>query len=750
MTGYCDVTVGRVGDCAVKEAPMTRPAYLFVSLWLSAAFAVTACSKDSSSTPMVTPPADLDLPYAATDDIWALAPANTKVAVVIGKGAGTHVLAGLTELESSLSAHPEGAKILREMRDEMRKDMKGDVPDDLLSPATHKQWGLDLSLPIAFFGSSKDDIVAIMPIADENTFMAKMGGARDPAKGVDVYEKSVCKRVSGRYACAESAHRLDALSAGSAMPASIATRPASMRGHIEVYIDMQNEADRPKLPAKFGDYPIIHGTVRLERGGFSTHWFMPILGGDAATIETLTSVPGNLSEHVAKKRPAGYWRVRLPLGMLVPPGAAQQLAPLVITGIDPQSDVIDNLTGELLLYAMPNSKIAMALEIGAKDGKKLQPLVDFFCDSAKKNLPAEANKALSISKNGERCKAELELSQLRALLPPEFPEIGTIEVEISTSRNALTLEMYVDEDYGSAKVVANPEGKALLTGDWHLGLWGYGAMTSVLQPTLLREMNKLPDMTIDEDQRDKVLFGIWLLSHLSEVGMGAGLRRDGIHAMIRVGSQWANPKDVLRDYQKHAAALFGGDESAYKALDKLARKSPKSPFGRSHLAGAGGGPMVATSMVGIAAAVAIPAFLKYIRRSQAIEGEMMVRRLSQGAVAAFHQNAVSLDTDVPRFPGPSVGPTPPLGTCCKDGDKCVPQASYWAHTTWNALQFAVTDPHQFSYQYQVADDGRSFIARALGDLDCDGIYSTFETRVVADPTGDLSGTDQVFKLNHLE
>lgn len=45
-----------------------------------------------------------------------------------------------------------------------------------------------------------------------------------------------------------------------------------------------------------------------------------------------------------------------------------------------------------------------------------------------------------------------------------------------------------------------------------------------------------------------------------------------------------------------------------------------------------------------------------------------------------------------QFPGPSQPATPSLGACCGSGAK----------------------------------SGKSFTARAFGDLDCDGVYSTFE------------------------
>ncbi len=42
---------------------------------------------------------------------------------------------------------------------------------------------------------------------------------------------------------------------------------------------------------------------------------------------------------------------------------------------------------------------------------------------------------------------------------------------------------------------------------------------------------------------------------------------------------------------------------------------------------------------------------------------------------------------------------------------------------WQALDFAMPYPHYYSYELQV--DEQSFTVTAHGDLDCDGVYSTF-------------------------
>ena len=58
----------------------------------------------------------------------------------------------------------------------------------------------------------------------------------------------------------------------------------------------------------------------------------------------------------------------------------------------------------------------------------------------------------------------------------------------------------------------------------------------------------------------------------------------------------------------------------------------------------------------------------------------------------------------------------------------------WSAPTWNALEFRFDEPHYFSYQYDSTGEGATaaFTARAHGDLDGNGLCSTFERAARAD------------------
>ena len=122
-------------------------------------------------------------------------------------------------------------------------------------------------------------------------------------------------------------------------------------------------------------------------------------------------------------------------------------------------------------------------------------------------------------------------------------------------------------------------------------------------------------------------------------------------------------------------------------------------------------------------AVAVPSFvrnLSFSLLSEAIDG---LDRLTRSALAyaetkpqpiSFPPSAPLTPAEVPRGVA-AMGP---------------PNA--WEHLTWKSLRFGFDHPHRFSFQFDSALDpdtgAMRFTATAHGDLDADGVYSTFEVR----------------------
>lgn len=108
---------------------------------------------------------------------------------------------------------------------------------------------------------------------------------------------------------------------------------------------------------------------------------------------------------------------------------------------------------------------------------------------------------------------------------------------------------------------------------------------------------------------------------------------------------------------------------------------------------------------------------------------------STEAQANLRKIAWALQSSAATPSGPRTVPmTPSAGSCCKQPEgKCAPNEGDWQHPSWKALEFAISQPHYYSYEFFV--DDAAFVARAVGDLDCDGELATLEMRGVKQPDG---------------
>jgi hypothetical protein len=125
-------------------------------------------------------------------------------------------------------------------------------------------------------------------------------------------------------------------------------------------------------------------------------------------------------------------------------------------------------------------------------------------------------------------------------------------------------------------------------------------------------------------------------------------------------------------------------------------------------------------------------FDTYIKKSKSAEGLQFIKKMSDAARMYYTEPTfATADPRVAevikkRFPR-SVGPTPPLGSCCQGVEgRCPVDMSQWEQAGWKELDFALHDPHYYSYEFK--QDETSYEAIAYGDLDCDGKYSTFTLR----------------------
>ena len=142
------------------------------------------------------------------------------------------------------------------------------------------------------------------------------------------------------------------------------------------------------------------------------------------------------------------------------------------------------------------------------------------------------------------------------------------------------------------------------------------------------------------------------------------------------------------------------------------------------------------AVMGIMAAIAVPAFIKYMRRAKSSEAIDQLDRIYKDVSGYLETPKVDENGNfIPckdRIPKADLTPAP---SCCaqfggpdKDGDdRCDTDPGFWDKEPWSTIGFSITEPHY--YVYSVGPDPHSddtFVVSAHGDLDCDGIQSTFQ------------------------
>lgn len=128
---------------------------------------------------------------------------------------------------------------------------------------------------------------------------------------------------------------------------------------------------------------------------------------------------------------------------------------------------------------------------------------------------------------------------------------------------------------------------------------------------------------------------------------------------------------------------------------------------------------LALGLLGILGAVAIPSFMDYAKRSRKTEAALQLNKLARSAKRVYAETS--------SFPTGSAPLTPPEPCCGQRNNHCpaVPTL-YASDPTWRALDFQIDEDTLFQYSYSASPDGQSFVAKAVGDLDCDGTFITYE------------------------
>jgi type IV pilus assembly protein PilA len=149
--------------------------------------------------------------------------------------------------------------------------------------------------------------------------------------------------------------------------------------------------------------------------------------------------------------------------------------------------------------------------------------------------------------------------------------------------------------------------------------------------------------------------------------------------------------------------------------------------------------MIVVALIGILAAVAIPAFMTYMKKGKSSETSENMNAIFVGVKTYFetpHSPPGAVNVLTGLIPDPA-GITPATD-CCAQGGKCSPEATQWQVGTangdaWAAINFSIEKAHYYQYEYAVTTpttptdpNAGEFTVRATGDLDCDTVLGIHE------------------------
>jgi hypothetical protein len=117
--------------------------------------------------------------------------------------------------------------------------------------------------------------------------------------------------------------------------------------------------------------------------------------------------------------------------------------------------------------------------------------------------------------------------------------------------------------------------------------------------------------------------------------------------------------------------------------------------------------------------------MDYMKRSKKTEASLQLNKIGKAAKRAYSESSAypqGVAIPLPSRPGGAGG-----GCCGGANNHCPPTSDLFAsEPTWKLLDFQIDEPSLFIYDYTSAAPGTSFVAHAIGDLDCDGTEITYQ------------------------
>lgn len=257
-------------------------------------------------------------------------------------------------------------------------------------------------------------------------------------------------------------------------------------------------------------------------------------------------------------------------------------------------------------------------------------------------------------------------------------------------------------------------------------------------PPMVRQLGlERGAVTLDRDQL------------LSVYAAGPPVRLEAARAAFAVGAEQA-----LQTMHAQMTATTGGDDTGralgaiigfHMLKDALREVEPRTAGGmlvsQYQIPTISTGTAGFVAIGGVLAAIAIPSFIKYLRKSKTVEASEGLDKIAAGAKLyyAAQNTRRKGKRRAPSFPPGTTGWTPATSCCQGGGNTCQPDPTAWNQGPWKDLQFQLSDPHYYQWRYTSTGTGKqaTFEAEARGDLDCDGTFSSFKILGAVDASGQV-------------
>jgi type II secretory pathway pseudopilin PulG len=631
-----------------------------------AAIAVVGCKKDKAASPPPAP-AKTPLSTAEQDALWKLAPDGTQVGIVISSRAITTVEAGWLAAKQAAATAPELAKNLAKL-DAKLIERFGSANVKLADV------GLAPGKGAALFKLDGNDEIVIVPVADRDKFLAVTKGTKGTDS--DTIDDHTCKTVKGVYACAKPAALLDKLGGA---PSVDRMKLLGARGDVEIAGTVPRSAD-PSGPATDVTFAIA---VQLERGTLTAR------GAVKGVPEMVTrQLRSSGKPPIDGSKAAGFV-----VANVTPLIANFPVPPLPLPGGITATDLAATIRDPITMTLTPGGFIAQ-MRVPLSDPAPMQKLVD-------------------------QCETLPPLQMFGAKLVNGACHVSIPMVQTEVQAKLDGKELRIDSKTGTAAattVAPTPIARELLDGEWAFAMFGRGTMLAE------NPLGSLP-MPMPADQMpEEAVIGLRMMMSLNELALGVRADGDTVRGLLHFRTWWSNPDDVIAKL----AVIDPRDAVQGKAAataKQIAAAHPQSPFAADYKAGLGG-MMAPAAAIGVLAAVAIPAFMDYMKKSKKTEASLMLN-----VIAKSVKMSATVDGALPK----GRAPLSPAASCCKSPDRKCNAPDAWKHPVWQAIDFSLDEPHLFRYSYE--SDGKTFTARAVGDLDCDDNEITYVLTGTIDAQG---------------